>query len=138
MTPPPTPFVTSIYADFASIEHRTHIRAVHASPSRDFLRFRKKVVFLAFFRQCRPAVLLLAAAKQLKIGSVCKGVRSDIFFSTSCSANTSIRRASWIRNTPNILTWREKLFSKTWRHPNNFSRVHCVSVSRALFSHSLC
>ena len=60
---PPTPFVMPIEADFASIEHRTHVQ-VHASPSRDFVHFKKKF-FLAFFRQCRPGVLLLDAVKQL-------------------------------------------------------------------------
>jgi hypothetical protein len=47
--------------------------------------FRKKGLFLAFFRQCRSGVLLLVllleAAKQLKMGSVCKVVRSDVFSS---------------------------------------------------------
>ena len=60
---PPTPFVTSIEADLALIEHRTHVE-VHASPSREFVRFEKKF-FLAFFRQCRPGVLLLNAVIQL-------------------------------------------------------------------------
>ena len=60
---PPTPFVKSIEADLALIEHRTHVE-VHASPSREFVRFEKKF-FLAFFRQCRPGVLLLNAVKQL-------------------------------------------------------------------------
>ena len=56
----PTPSVTSIEAELALIEHRTHVE-VH---SREFVRFEKKF-FLAFFRQCRPGVLLLNAVKQL-------------------------------------------------------------------------
>ena len=38
---PPTPFVTSIEEDVASIEHRTHVRASQSSPSRGFVRFEK-------------------------------------------------------------------------------------------------
>ena len=52
-----------VEADLALIEHRTHVE-VHASPSREFVRFEKKF-FLAFFRQCRPGVLLLNAVIQL-------------------------------------------------------------------------
>ena len=80
---------------------------VHSSPSREFVRF-KKSFFLAFFRRYRPGVLLLDAAKQLKMGSVCKS------FEPSCFENPKYV-------TLYILTWREKFFFKTWRHPNNFS-----------------
>ena len=76
---PPTHFVTSIEEDFALNIKHTYVQ-VHSSPSREFVHF-EKVFFLAFFRQCRPGVLLLDAAKQLKIVSVCQEVRSDVFSS---------------------------------------------------------
>ena len=114
---PPTPFVTSIEADFAWIEHRTHVRAskviisyYYSSPSREFVRLKK--VFSCIFRQCRPGVLLLDAAKQLKMGSVAMW-SGPTYFPSLCSKH--------FRNTLHTLTWREKFFSKTWCHPSKFS-----------------
>ena len=43
-----------------NIEH-TYVQ-VHKSPSREFVCFEKRFL-IAFFRQCRPGVLLLRAAK---------------------------------------------------------------------------
>ena len=108
---PPTPFVTSIEEDFASIEHRTHERASTFKSYSWVCTFWKNF-FLAFFQQCRPGVLLLLVSLPSCL------VRRPI---QRRAANTSSRRASRIRNTLQILTWREKFFSKTWRHPNIFS-----------------
>ena len=78
-----------------------------------------KSVFLAFFRQCQPGVLLLDAAKQLKMVSVCQVVRSDVFSAVRQTLRAVVLRESGIHYT----FWHEEKssFFKTWRHPNNFS-----------------
>ena len=49
----------------------------------------QKGFFLAFFRQCRPGLLLLDAAKQLNMGSVCKVVRCDVF-------SSAVQQTLWV------------------------------------------
>ena len=117
---PPTPFVTSIETDFASIEHRTHVCASTFKSCREFVRF-EKVFFSCIFRQCQPGVLLLDAAKQLKMGQFAKWSGPTSFpalyskhFEPTCFEN---------RSSLHILTWRENGFSKTWRHTNNFFQL---------------
>ena len=83
---PPTPFVTSIEEDFASIEYRqTMCKYVQVLVVSFYV---SKKVFLAFFRQCRPGVLLLDAARQLRMESVCKVVRPDVFSSAVQQTHT--------------------------------------------------
>ena len=66
---PPTPFVTSIEADSA-LMRRVNTRAKDMQVLVVSLQVSKKKI-LAFFRQCRPSVLLQDAAKQLKMELVC-------------------------------------------------------------------
>ena len=113
--------MTSIEADFASIEHPTDVRASTFMVQVVSLYVAKNV-FYCIFRQCRPGVLLQDAAKQLKMGSGCMivfpadpkyrrlwaakvrltraiNVRSDVFFGAVHAANTSSRRAFGIHHT---------------------------------------
>ena len=118
----------------SNIEH-TYVQ-VHSSPSRKFVRFEKGFV-LAFFRQCRPGVLLLDAAKQLKMGSVCKVVRSDVF----SSAVQQTLRAVVLRESGKHYTfWHEEKssnnFSSQWgsrrRYLNDITNLkeHLLNVKK--------
>jgi hypothetical protein len=86
---PPTPFCDvnrgRLCLDRTS---NTWYMQVHSSPSREFVRFEKRF-FSCIFRQCRPAVLLLDTAKQLKMGSACKSFPAlcSKHFEPSCFEN---------------------------------------------------
>ena len=82
---PPIPFVTSIEADFASIEHRTH---VHSSPSREFVRFEK--VFSLHFPAMSTRCIAAGCSKTTKDEvSLQSGPVRRLF--QRCAANTSSR-----------------------------------------------
>ena len=77
---PPTPFVTSFQADFASIDQTSNTRTCkYMQVLVVSLYVSKKKKFISCI--CPAMSTRCIAAEQLKMGSVCKVVRSDVFSS---------------------------------------------------------